>query len=86
MTWVPARTERTDAQPWAEVRDMEALRGVLRPGLLAAVRTVLKTMMVPGPWEHLFLGAPVGRPPRADLLPAFADRLLASLLALPPRK
>jgi len=38
MTTVPALTDRTEAQRWAEVRDEDSLWGDLRPELLAAVR------------------------------------------------
>jgi putative transposase len=53
MARLPALTERTEAQRWAEVRDEEALWGDLRPELLAAVRTVLETTMESELWEHL---------------------------------
>jgi hypothetical protein len=39
MATVPALTDRTPAQRWAEVKDEEALWGDLRPELLAAVRS-----------------------------------------------
>ena len=45
MATVPALTDRTPAQRWAEVRDEEALWGDLRPELLAAVRTILEATM-----------------------------------------
>jgi hypothetical protein len=45
MATVPALTDRTPAQRWAEVKDEEALRGDLRPELLAAVRTILEATM-----------------------------------------
>jgi transposase-like protein len=53
MERVPALTERTDAQRWAEVRDEEEIWGDLRPELLAAVRTVLETTMESELWDHL---------------------------------
>ncbi len=53
MERVPALTERTDAQRWAEVRDEEAIWGDLRPELLEAVRTVLETTMESELWDHL---------------------------------
>jgi transposase-like protein len=53
MATVPALTDRTEAQRWAEVRDEEALWGDLRPELLAAVRTVLETTMETELWEQL---------------------------------
>jgi transposase-like protein len=45
MTTIPALTDRTTAQRWAEVRDEEALWGDLRPELLAAVKTILEATM-----------------------------------------
>ena len=45
MATVPALTDRTPAQRWAEVKDEEALWGDLRPELLAAVRTILEATM-----------------------------------------
>ena len=45
MTTVPALTDRTSAQRFAEVRDEEALWGDLRPELLEAVRTILEATM-----------------------------------------
>jgi putative transposase len=45
MSTVPALTDRTEAQRWAEVRDEEALWGDLRPELLEAVRTILEATM-----------------------------------------
>jgi hypothetical protein len=45
MATAPALTDRTPAQRWAEVKDEEALRGDLRPELLAAVRTILEATM-----------------------------------------
>jgi hypothetical protein len=42
MATVPALTDRTEAQRWAEVRDEDALWGDLRPELLAAVKTILE--------------------------------------------
>jgi putative transposase len=45
MTTVPALTNRTPAQRWAEVRDEDALWGDLRPELLEAVRRILETTM-----------------------------------------
>lgn len=45
MTTIPALTDRTTAQRWAEVRDEEALWGDLRPELLEAVKTILETTM-----------------------------------------
>ena len=53
MARLPALTERTEAQRWAEVRDEEALWGDLRPELLAAVRTVLETTMESELLEYL---------------------------------
>lgn len=45
MATVPALTDRTPAQRWAEVRDEDALWGDLRPELLAAVKTILEATM-----------------------------------------
>ena len=45
MATVPALTDRTPAQRWAEVKDEEALWGDLRPEFLAAVRTILEATM-----------------------------------------
>jgi putative transposase len=45
MLTVPALTDRTEAQRWAEVRDEEGLWGDLRPELLEAVRRILETTM-----------------------------------------
>jgi putative transposase len=45
MATVPALTDRTEAQRWAEVRDEDALWGDLRPELLAAVKTILEATM-----------------------------------------
>ncbi len=45
MRTVPALTDRTAADRWAEVRDDETLWGDLRPELLEAVRTILETTM-----------------------------------------
>jgi transposase-like protein len=45
MTTVPALTDRTEAQRWAEVRDEDALWGDLRPELLEAVRRILEATM-----------------------------------------
>ena len=45
MATVPALTDRTEAQRWAEVRDEEALLGDLRPELLAAVKAILEATM-----------------------------------------
>jgi putative transposase len=45
MATVPALTDRTPAQRWAEVRDEEALWGDLRPELLEAVKTILEATM-----------------------------------------
>lgn len=53
MTTVPALTDRTLSQRWAEVRDEDSLWGDLRPELLAAVRTVLETTMETELWQQL---------------------------------
>lgn len=53
MATVPALTDRTEAQRWAEVRDEEGLWGDLRPELLGAVRTVLETTMETELWHQL---------------------------------
>jgi putative transposase len=45
MATVPALTDRTPAERWAEVRDEDALWGDLRPELLAAVKTIHKATM-----------------------------------------
>jgi len=45
MATVPALTDRTPAQRFAEVRDEEALWGELRPELARLVKTVLETTM-----------------------------------------
>ena len=45
MATVPALTDRTGAERWAEVRDEDGLWGDLRPELLGAVRTILETTM-----------------------------------------
>jgi transposase-like protein len=45
MRTVPALTDRTASDRWAEVRDDDALWGDLRPELLEAVRTILETTM-----------------------------------------
>lgn len=45
MATVPALTDRTFAQRFAEVRDEEALWGDLRPELAGLVKTVLETAM-----------------------------------------
>lgn len=45
MATVPALTDRSVAQRWAEVRDDESLWGDLRPELLEAVRMILETTM-----------------------------------------
>lgn len=45
MATVPALTDRSAAQRWAEVRDEDGLWGDLRPELLEAVRTILETTM-----------------------------------------
>ena len=45
MRTVPALTDRTEAERWAEVRDEHALWGDLRPELLEAVRRILDTTM-----------------------------------------
>jgi putative transposase len=45
MATVPALTDRTPAQRWAEVRDEDALWGDLRPELLEAVKTILEATM-----------------------------------------
>jgi putative transposase len=45
MATVPALTDRTSAQRFAEVRDEEALWGDLRPELAGLVKTVLETAM-----------------------------------------
>lgn len=45
MPTVPALTDRTEAQRWAEVRDESDLWGDLRPELLEAVRTILEATM-----------------------------------------
>jgi transposase-like protein len=45
MATVPALTDRTEAERWAEVRDEEALWGDLRPELLGAVKTILEATM-----------------------------------------
>ena len=45
MATVPALTDRTHAQRWAEVRDEHALWGDLRPELLEAVRRILEATM-----------------------------------------
>lgn len=45
MATVPALTDRTEAQRWAEVRDEDALWGDLRPELLESVRRILEATM-----------------------------------------
>jgi len=45
MATVPALTDRTEAQRWAEVRDEDGLWGDLRPELLGAVKTILEATM-----------------------------------------
>lgn len=45
MATVPALTDRTEAQRWAEVRDEESIWGDLRPELLEAVKTILEATM-----------------------------------------
>jgi putative transposase len=45
MATVPALTDRTPAQRFAEVRDEESLWGDLRPELLEAVKTILEATM-----------------------------------------
>jgi putative transposase len=45
MATVPALTDRTETQRWADARDEEGLWGDLRPELLEAVRTILETTM-----------------------------------------
>jgi putative transposase len=45
MATVPALTDRTLAQRWAEVRDEDALWGDLRPELLEAVQRILEATM-----------------------------------------
>ena len=45
MATVPALTNRTHAQRWAEVRDEHALWGDLRPELLETVRRILEATM-----------------------------------------
>lgn len=45
MATVPALTDRTPAQRWAEVRDEDALWGDLRPELLEAVQRILEATM-----------------------------------------
>jgi putative transposase len=45
MATVPALTDRTHAQRWAEVRDEHALWGDLRPELLEAVKRILEATM-----------------------------------------
>jgi putative transposase len=45
MATVPALTDRTPAQRFAEVRDEHALWGDLRPELLEAVKTILEATM-----------------------------------------
>lgn len=45
MHTVPALTDRTEGQRWAEVRDEDGVWGDLRPELLEAVRRILETTM-----------------------------------------
>lgn len=45
MTTVPALTDRTLAERWADVRDEESVWGDLRPELSMAVRTILEATM-----------------------------------------
>jgi len=45
MATVPALTDRTEAQRWAEVRDEDGLWSDLRPELLEAVKTILEATM-----------------------------------------
>ena len=45
MRTVPALTDRTEGQRWAEVRDEVALWGDLRPELCEAIRRILEATM-----------------------------------------
>jgi putative transposase len=80
MRTVPALTDRTAADRWAEARDDDALWGDLRPELLDAVRTILEATMEDELAAELLAGRYERTPWRTDLRNGAYHRTLVTEL------